>query len=353
MGMTSRERVIRTLEFQPVDRPARDVWVLPAAYYGREKELRALLALYPSDFGGSGFENPVDESPLYQPGAWTDEWGSHWTNIQAGMIGEVKHAALADWSALDHWQPPFELLGKGFDNVNRVCAESTKFTTLGLPRPWERLQFVRGSQAAYMDLAMGDARIFKVLEMIHDYYMRHLEYVVKTDVDAMFFMDDWGSAKSLLISPKMWVEYFKPLYQEYCDFAHAHNKYVVMHSDGYIMDIYPHLIKMGVNAVNSQLFAMPIEEIAAKYRGQIAFWGEMDRQSILPFGTPDDVRAAVQRVKDAFGVQGGGLIGQAEFNKGYPMENIRAFFEAWWGEPEEGAGPSAGAWSPGGLDDRK
>jgi len=351
MAMTSRERVIATLNFQPVDRYARDVWTLPAAYFGREEELRALLAQYPSDFGNSGYVEPVDQSPLYTPGEWTDEWGSRWINIQAGLIGEVKHAALADWSALDTWKPPYELLGKGFENVNKTCAESSKFTILGLPRPWERLQFVRGSEAAYMDLAMGDARAIKVLEMIHDYYMQHMEYIVKTDVDAVFIMDDWGSAQSLLISPKMWVAYFKPLYKAYCDMAHANGKYVVMHSDGYIMAIYEHLIEIGVNAINSQLFAMPIEEIAENYGGRIAFWGEMDRQHILPFGTPDDVRAGVQRVKDAFGDKGG-VIGQAEFNKGYSMENLRAFFEAWWGEPEEQDSGGERGWSPGGYDAR-
>jgi len=333
MSLTSRERVTRTLRFEGVDRVARDVWTLPAAFFGREEELRALLDLYPSDFGSSGFVDPVDQSSLYEPGEWVDEWGSTWLNIQRGMIGEVKIPAVTDLAQLDHWQPPYHLLGKGFENVNRTCAESDKFINLGLPRPWERLQFVRGSENAYMDLAWGDTRALKLLEMIHEYYMRHLEYVVKTDVDAVFFMDDWGSVDALLISPKMWVEYFKPLYKEYVDMAHAHGKFAFMHSDGHIMAIYEHLIEIGVDAVNSQLFTMPIEEIGERFKGQITFWGELDRQNILPFGTPDDVRQAVERVKMAIGDPRGGVIGQAEFNMGYPMENLRAFFEAWWGEP--------------------
>jgi len=78
---------------------------------------------------------------------------------------------------------------------------------------------------------------------------------------------------------------------------------------------------------------MPIEAIGERFKGQITFWGELDRQNILPFGTPDDVRQAVERVKMAIGDPRGGVIGQAEFNMGYPMENLRAFFEAWWGEP--------------------
>ncbi|NLV73650.1 MAG: hypothetical protein GXY52_03045 [Chloroflexi bacterium] len=335
MTMTSRERVRRTLRFEGVDRPARDVWLLPAALFGREAELRALLAQYPSDFGATGFRDPIDESPIYQPGEWVDVWGSGWLNIQAGMIGEVKYPAIADWSQLASWKPPVEYLGVGFEEVNRTVASHDKFTILGCPRPWERYQFVRGSENAYRDLAWGAAETDVLLGIIHDYYMRHLEYIVKTDVDAVSFMDDWGSERALLISPRMWVHYFKPLYKDYCDLAKAHGKFVFMHSDGYIMDLYPHLIELGVDAINSQLFTMPIEEIGQRYRGRITFWGELDRQHILPFGTPEDVHAAVARVRRALGDVEGGVIGQAEFNKGYPMENIRAFFESWWGAPEE------------------
>ena len=98
MALTSRERVIRTLRFEPVDRIARDVWTLPAAFTGRDAELRALLAEYPRDFGASGYQDPLDESRLYEEGEWTDQWGTGWINIQAGMIGEVRevHAFCSD-----------------------------------------------------------------------------------------------------------------------------------------------------------------------------------------------------------------------------------------------------------------
>lgn len=334
MALTPRERVIRTLRFEGVDRPARDVWLLPAAFFGREEALRALLDAYPPDFGPSGYQDPVDESPLYEPGEWTDPWGSRWVNIQRGMIGEVKYPALSDWSKLAHWKPPYHLLGKGFEEVNRTCASHDRFVYLGCPRPFERMQFLRGSENLYLDLAWGVREVRILLEMVHDFYLRHLQYVVKTDVDAVFFMDDWGGEHALLISPAMWVEYFKPLYKDYCDLAHAHGKFAFMHSDGYILPLYEHLIEIGVDAINSQLFTMPIEEIGRRFKGRITFWGELDRQHILPFGMPDDVRQAVERVKAALWDDRGGVIGQAEFNKDQPLENIRAFFEAWWGPAE-------------------
>ena len=36
-------------------------------------------------------------------------------------------------------------------------------------------------------------------------------------------------------------------------------------------------IEIGVNAVNAQLFCMPLEELADKYAGRICFWGKDHR----------------------------------------------------------------------------
>ena len=101
------------------------------------------------------------------------------------------------------------------------------------------------------------------------------------------------------------------------------------------MAIYEHLIEIGVDAVNSQLFTMPIEQIGERFKGKITFWGELDRQHLLPFGSPQDIHQGIQRVKDALWDDRGGVIGQCELNMGYSLENIRAFYEAWWGPPEQ------------------
>ena len=65
----------------------------------------------------------------------------------------------------------------------------------------------------------------------------------QTDVDCLQMMDDWGSQKSLLISPKLWRQYFGPMYKDYIDIAHNAGKKISMHSDGYTLDILPDLIE--------------------------------------------------------------------------------------------------------------
>jgi hypothetical protein len=142
--------------------------------------------------------------------------------------------------------------------------------------------------------------------------------------------DDWGSQSALLISPALWRAFYKPLYRDYCDLAHARGKYVVMHSDGYTADIVPDLIEIGVNALNLQLFCMDLEGLAARYAGKVAFWGEIDRQRLLTHGTTDEVRAAVRRVAAAFLRKARtGVVGQCFWGKDHRPENMDAVYDEW------------------------
>ena len=101
-----------------------------------------------------------------------------------------------------------------------------------------------------------------------------------------------------------------------------------MHSDGYIFYIYADLIELGLDAINSQLFIMDIENIGTQFGGQITFWGEIDRQHLLPKGTTEDIAGAVQRVKSAL-YKNGGVIAQCEFGPGAKPENVYAVFKCW------------------------
>ena len=104
--------------------------------------------------------------------------------------------------------------------------------------------------------------------MVHEFNMRNLELLCESDIDGISVSDDWGSQQNLLISPKLWREMFKPLYADYCRVTKAVGKYFFMHSDGNISSIYPDLIEIGVDALNSQLFCMDIEELARLYKGK-------------------------------------------------------------------------------------
>lgn len=332
--MTSRELVIQTLTFQNPPRAPRHNWPYVGDGWFREPELIELQKVWPTDFHSP--DRRWGESPYSRPrtadvGTFVDAFGSVWQTAEIGISGEVKRPVLADWSRLDTYKLPWNMVkGADFSTVNPDCAATDKFCRAGaMARPFERMQQMRGVESLFMDLAYGVSEVYKLRDMLHEFFMADMELIVNTDVDAVLFMDDWGTQNALLIHPDMWRSFYKPLYKDYCDLIHSHGKFVFMHSDGNIEAIFPDLIEIGVNAVNSQLFCMDIEGVLTKYKGKITFDGEIDRQHVLPFGTTDDVRAAVRRVRRALDDGRGGVIAECEWGKVDPAENIFAVFDEW------------------------
>ncbi len=332
--LTRRERVIKTLTFSNPDRAPRDLWALPYISLFRQDELDSLLQRYPMDIGASqlspGWSDTITQTAS-RIGAYTDDWGSVWMIGEPGVIGEVKQPAIANWSELDHFSPPWHLVrDRDLTYTNQCCDQSDQFMLSDVTaRPFERLQFLRGSENLYIDIAYGTANFRKLLALIHAYYLEDIRSWCSSNVDGIFFMDDWGMNNQLLINPQTWREIFKPLYQEYVNLIHGAGKFAFFHTDGNTEQIFGDLVEIGIDAINAQLFTMNIESLSHQYKGKITFWGEIDRQKVLPFGAPADVKQAVQRVRSAFDDGTGGVIAQCEWGKDNPKENIEAVFAAW------------------------
>ena len=332
--MTPRERVRASLAFSHPDRAPRDLWARPYGTLFCKKELDQVLEKFPIDFDRPELSPGSDDEDLRKlsrPGKYVDEWGSIWSLAEPGVVGEVKEPVLGDWARLGNFQPPWDFArNRDWSYVNRACDKSDKFMLSGVcARPFERLQFLRGTENLMIDLAYDVREVRTLIEMVHEFYTEDVSNWARSNVDGVFLMDDWGSNFSLLISPEMWRSVFKPLYKAYCDIIHAAGKSVFFHSDGNIETIIGDFVEIGVDAINAQLFCMDIEALARKHRGKITFWGEIDRQHILPFGTTAEVHEAVARVRRALDDGSGGVIAQCEWGIDNPRRNIEAVFEKW------------------------
>ena len=204
-------------------------------------------------------------------------------NIFEGIIGEVRTPLVQDedWEDVSQIHIPKEWLTFDREEVNRFCENTDCFVlSTCCPRPFEQLQFIRKTENLYMDLLDIPEGMKKFMDKMHAFYCELLEEWAKTKVDALTFMDDWGSQRSLLINPAIWREIFKPMYRDYIEIAKRHGKKIFMHSDGFILDILPDLAEMGLDAVNSQIFCMGLDALEP-LAGKITFWGEIDRQHLL------------------------------------------------------------------------
>lgn len=332
--MTSRERVWRCIRFEGPDRPPRQLWSLPIAVQAHPEAFRRILERFPSDIGGPDWDPPASErrrGDPYAVGTYVDEWGCEFDNVQAGVIGEVKRPLLSDWSKLRELTPPWETVPTPthLARVNESCARSELFMIAALPTLFERMQFLRGTENLFVDIMDQPRELFALRDMVHEYNLAVAREWIETDIDGVSMNDDWGTQQALLIPPRLWRAIFKPCYAELVDLVKSAGKGFFFHSDGHIFEIYEDLIEIGVDAVNSQLFCMDIEEIGRRYKGAITFWGEIDRQHVLPSPDPQVARDAVRRVARALYDRSGGVIAQCEFGAGANPACVEAVFEEW------------------------
>ncbi|MFA7206484.1 MAG: hypothetical protein WC102_09155, partial [Saccharofermentanales bacterium] len=85
--MDSRERVIKVLNFEEVDRLPRNLWVLPGVEMFRKNELDEFLDKYPDDFTGPDYKYGTGKrckGDPNMPGEYTDAWGSVWHVAEHG-----------------------------------------------------------------------------------------------------------------------------------------------------------------------------------------------------------------------------------------------------------------------------
>jgi len=337
MAQTPREVVNRCLKYETPERIPRDLWTLPWANIHYPQELEKIQQRFPNDFTTVDYfytPNSKVKGDEWEEGYYTDEWGCTFKNIQKGVIGEIETPIIAEISDWKSVEPPYEQLPTNnqvfCDTINRFYDKTDLFVFANIcPRPWERYQFLRGTENAMMDVMFPEEGGKDLLRVIHEFYLKEMELWIKTDVDAINFMDDWGTQNQLLIPPKVWRELFKPLYKDYCDLAKAHGKFIFMHSDGHISEIYEDLVEVGVDAINSQLFCMDMEDLEKRVKGKITFWGEIDRQHILPSKNPQDGRDAVKKVVKNLHDPKGGIIAQLEFGVGANPETVYAVFDEW------------------------
>ncbi len=144
--------------------------------------------------------------------------------------------------------------------------------------------------------------------------------------------DDVGAQHAMILSPGIWRRFLKPRMAQFFAELKAINPNVKIayHSDGVIEPIIPELIEIGLDVLNPiQPACMNPAQIKKDYGDRLCFWGSIDEQHTLPFGTPDDVRSEVLARLDTLGRDGGLIIGPTHHVQlDTPMENFWAMIHA-------------------------
>ena len=156
-----------------------------------------------------------------------------------------------------------------------------------------------------------------------------------SDIDIVYICGtDYGSQNSLMMSTDTFEELYLPYYKKMNDWIHSNTTWKTLkHSCGAIFDMIPLLIESGFDALNPvqcSATGMDPKRLKDTYGKDILFWGGgIDTQKVLPFGTPEEVRAQVLERLEIFSKDGGYIFNTIHnIQANTPIENIVAMVEA-------------------------
>jgi len=202
---------------------------------------------------------------------------------------------------------------------------------------------IEGPQALYgmenylLYTALYPEQIIRLSEVLCEGYCKSLRKwlpAVAPYIDLIGFGDDLGTNNGPMISPEKYRLYYKPYHARMWRLVKelAPHVKILLHCCGGIEPLLEDLIEAGLDAVNPvQISArgMQLETLKSKYGVRITFWGGgCDTQTILPQGTPDQVRDHVRGQIEIMKGEGGFVFQQVHNIIGrVPIENIMAMFE--------------------------
>jgi uroporphyrinogen decarboxylase len=272
---------------------------------------------------------------------YTDEWGIGWRQVEystrygTGHYTEIASRPLDDDRAILTYKPPDPHRPELYREAARVIdAYKSEYWIVGVTVTtiFECAWALRGLQNLMMDFNLNPDLAEAILDIPYQFHLAAAKKLVSLGVDMIWIGDDVGGQSAMMISPACWRKFLKPRFANFISEIKALNPAlkVAYHSDGTIYPIIPELIEIGVDILNPiQPACMDPVKLKHEYGDRLSFWGSLDEQHTLPFGTPADVQQEVVTRLKTMGRDGGLIVGPTHFVQlDTPLENFWAMVKA-------------------------
>lgn len=295
------------------------------AYYG-STELEAFLGNYVVKLRA----RPPDAFREVRPNLWRDEFGIIWNrafNEDTGVVTEcpLKTRSLEGFVFPNPHDPARYAAWPALIAANHDRFRLLSFSFSLFERAWT----LRSMPEFMIDMLEAPEWVDELLDAIMEYNMGILDEALRHDIDGIMIGDDWGAQHGLLFGPRHWRRFIKPRIAKMYAAVKGAGRAVFIHCCGRVQELFPELIDLGLDVFNPfQPEVMDPYEMKRLYGRQLAFYGGMSVQKLLPYGTPDRIRQEATRLMDQIGEGGGFIISSSHDMTGdIPLENMVAFIE--------------------------
>lgn len=264
------------------------------------------------------------------PDLWRDEFGVVWNRQGDADVGAVANCVFERRSIAGFAWPDPHLPCRYSRLPAFIQANDDCFRVVNLGKSlFERAWSMRGFENILIDMLEAPEFVEDLLDAITEFNLATISELVRYDIDAVMFGDDWGAQRGLLFSPHLWRRLIKPRIARMYAAVREGGKKVFIHSCGKVQSLFPELIELGVDVFNPfQPEVMDLAAIKEQHGQQLSFYGGMSIQKVMPFGTPDEVRNEARRLMSVLGRGGGYILAPSHDMPGdIPVENIVALIE--------------------------
>lgn len=260
--------------------------------------------------------------PVLEDNYLIDEWGITFKGASNGMYYDMVKHPMADVSTIDDvkkikFPDPIDPgRFEGLDKKIKYLYYKTNYALVAEPGDsiFERAWYLRGLENIFIDMTFNKSLVHSLMRKINDFNLAKTEKFLDITADfiQVFFVgDDLASQSAPLMSLDMYREFIKPYQKELYTYIKSRtNAKLAYHSCGSIVDFIPDLIDIGVNAINPVqvcAYRMDTRWLKQEFGKYISFWGAIDTQKVLPFGSEKDLEEEVKkRIEDL--APGGGYV---------------------------------------------
>lgn len=277
------------------------------------------------------------QKPLAE-GADIDIWGvGHEKSPNSMHMTYMRHP-MEDMETLEEMMeypfPDFEHGDKSHQKAQVDAIKAQDLIAMGDMQMtiWEISWYLRSMEELFCDMMCGDEKAGFIFDKALKMAKVRAKAYIEAGVDMLFFGDDIGMQHTIMMSEELYCEWIKPRLTALIDFAKGLNPNILIfyHSCGFVEPFIPHLIDAGVDVLNPiQSECMDFEKICHKYGDKISFHGTIGTQTVMPHGTPEEVREMVHKNLQIAGKKGGLLVAPTHMlEPEVPLENILAYVEA-------------------------
>ncbi len=268
-----------------------------------------------------------------KPGCFKDEFGVIWNRNGADKdIGIPENCLIEDIEDYDYEFPICDeaRLRAEFQEMTADKEKDDRFIMYGFGfSMYERAWSIMGIENVLCSMITAPEEMEEFFQKIGDYFCHLVDIALEYDFDGIYFGDDWGQQKGLIMGIEHWRHYIKPQMARLYKKVKESGRYVMQHSCGDCHELFPELIEMGLDCYQTfQPEIYDIEGIKAQYGDKLTFWGGISTQKVLPFVTPEEVKEEVVRIYHALHKDGGLIIAPTHaLAFDVPPENILAMVE--------------------------